>query len=256
MNEDYLEKLKRVKIMDDEFGRIVFKDRACALEVLKTIEIIDDNTNIIHYETQADLKVLTNRSVVFDVMVVSDKGYIDIELEKKRERANPFRARYHSSLADVHMNEPNDEIVELPENIIIFLCSFDYYHAGLPKYTIKRTVKELGIDYGDKSKIIYVNGTYRGNDKIGRLMSDLMCTDPDDIHNEVLKQRVKYFKEDEGGQREMCEIWEEIKLEGEFKGKLTSLKSLMETMNLSLEDAMNALKLTEEEKQMCREKLQ
>lgn len=255
MNEEFLEKVKRLKIMDDDFGRIFFKDRASALEVLKILEVIDEDINIIHYETQCDLKVITNRSIVFDVLVVSDKGYIDIELENKIKRASEGRARYHQALSDVHMIPPGDDFDKLPTNIVIFICSFDKYNAGLPIYTVNRTVKELGIDFEDKCKIIYVNGTYKGNDKIGRLVSDLMCTDPNDMYNEVLKQRVKYFKEDKGGQKEMCEIWEEIRQKGKLEGIIASLKSLMETMNLNLEDAMNALKLTDEEKQMCKEKM-
>ena len=54
----------------------------------------------------------------------------------------------------------------------------------------------------------------------------------------------------------MCEAWEEERREGDLNRMIASLKSLMETMNLNLEDAMNALKLTEEERQICREKMQ
>ena len=253
MNPEFLEHLKRLKIMDDDFGRIVFKDRTSALEVLKILETIDEDINIIHHETQYDIKVITSRSLVFDVFVVSNKGYFDMELENSIERATEARARYHQALSDIHMTPPGSKLDELPINIVIFICSFDPYHKGLPIYTVKRKIEELGIDFDDKCKIIYVNGTYRGNDKIGRLVSDLMCTNPNDMYNEVLKKRVKYFKEDEGGRKEMCEIWEEIKQKGILEGIMTSLESLMETMNLNLEDAMNALKLTEEEKQICRE---
>ena len=53
----------------------------------------------------------------------------------------------------------------------------------------------------------------------------------------------------------MCEAWEEERREGDITRMIASVISLMETMNLSLEDAMNALKLTEEEKQICIERM-
>ena len=53
----------------------------------------------------------------------------------------------------------------------------------------------------------------------------------------------------------MSEAWEEERREGRIEGLLASLESLMETLNLSLENAMNAIKLTEEEKQICIERL-
>ena len=42
---------------------------------------------------------------------------------------------------------------------------------------------------GDGSHIIYVNGKYRGNDEIGKLMYDFSCTNPDDMNYEALANR-------------------------------------------------------------------
>jgi hypothetical protein len=50
-------------------------------------------------------------------------------------------------------------------------------------------------------------------------MHDFKCTNPDDMYYEILRNRVKYFKEGEG-QEEMCEIWEKIENKGIVKGKL------------------------------------
>ena len=34
--------------------------------------------------------------------------------------------------------------------------------------------------------ILYVNGKYRGDDEVGKLMHDFSCTDPDDMNYEIL----------------------------------------------------------------------
>ena len=39
-------------------------------------------------------------------------------------------------------------------------------------------------------------------------MHDFFCVDADEILNPLLKDRVKYLKETEGGRKEMCEIME------------------------------------------------
>jgi hypothetical protein len=79
--------------------------------------------------------------------------------------------------------------------------------------------------FGDGSHILYVNGQYRGNDDIGRLMHDFSCTDPDEMNYEALAGRARYFKQNEGGENAMgCSI-EDLLLEGaERNAKQTALK--------------------------------
>ncbi len=62
----------------------------------------------------------------------------------------------------------------------------------------------------DGSHIIYVNGKYRGNDEIGKLMHDFSCTNPDDMNYEALAKKARYFKQDEKGVATMCKIMEDI----------------------------------------------
>ena len=41
-------------------------------------------------------------------------------------------------------------------------------------------------------------------------MHDFFCVDADEILNPLLKDRVKYLKETEGGRKEMCEIMDNL----------------------------------------------
>ena len=104
-----------------------------------------------------------------------------------------------------------------------------------------------------------MNCTYQGDDEIGKLIHDLKCDNPNDMYNPILKERNKYLKETKEGQKVMCEAWEEErqsgKLEGDVNRMIASLKSLIKNANMTLEEAMRILELSEEEKQICREKL-
>lgn len=64
---------------------------------------------------------------------------------------------------------------------------------------IERTIQETGALFKDKAHIVYVNGSYRGNDDIGWLMHDFNCKDYREIHNAKIAARVKFFKEERGG---------------------------------------------------------
>ena len=256
MKAEYIEKLKLLKIMDDDFARLVFEDEASGIEVLRILQVLPPNVEVFHYETQKDIVNPSSRSLVFDIFVVTEDRVIDMEIENSKIRATPKRARLHSSEMDVHISQPKEDFVDLPINIVVFICSFDYYQKGLPYYTIERTVKELGIDFLDQSKIIYVNGKYVGTDEIGKLIHDLQCTNPKDMHNDVLRNRVTYFKERESGVKTVCKIWDDIKKEGKIEGKIeeriNSICALMSNAKLSVNEAMAMLNVPEDEREEYR----
>ena len=84
-------------------------------------------------------------------------------------------------------------------------------------------------------------------------MHDFFCQDAEDMHYEELKKRASFFKEEEGGRGKMCKIMDEIWQEGMERGmaqgmergmecnRLESLRTIMQTMRLSEDEAMNAL---------------
>ncbi len=84
---------------------------------------------------------------------------------------------------------------------MIFITENDVMQGNQPIYTVERyvTIRKKKVLFGDGSHIIYVNGTYRGNDKVGKLMHDFSCTNPDDMNFEALAKRARYFKQDEKG---------------------------------------------------------
>jgi hypothetical protein len=77
----------------------------------------------------------------------------------------------------------------------------------LPIYTINRHFEEIEDLFDDGSHIIYVNGSYKGDDAIGRMMHDFGCKESKDIYYPELAKGVKHFKE-EGGRKIMCEAVE------------------------------------------------
>ena len=68
--------------------------------------------------------------------------------------------------------------------------------------------------------ILYVNGEYRGDSDLGKLMHDFNCTDAEDMYFDLLAEKTRYLKENPKGVNEMCKVMEDLRNESyvEFDG--------------------------------------
>ena len=120
-------------------------------------------------------------------------------------------------------------------------------------------------NYNDKcgSHIIYVNGRYEGNDDIGRMMKDFHQCRPEQIESETLSKAVAYYKEKEGRgamseavRQYAMEYAKEYAKEYAVKEKMISVKNLMENMELTVDQALNALGIQGDERKTIINQLQ
>lgn len=64
--------------------------------------------------------------------------------------------------------------------------------------------------FQDEAHIIYVNGAYRDESPIGKLMHDFSCKNPDDMYFKILADKTRYFKEEKKGVSDMSKIVEDL----------------------------------------------
>lgn len=74
---------------------------------------------------------------------------------------------------------------------------------------------------------MYVNGAYRDESPIGKLMHDFACTDPADMYYDVLADRVRFFKESEEGVAIMCKAMEEMCNQAAAEAALEKAKTVV-----------------------------
>ena len=167
-------------------------------------------------------------------------------------------------MLDAYILKPGDDTEEIPDSYVIFITENDVMKGNQSIYLVERyvTIGENKVLFGDGSHIIYVNGKYRGNDEIGKLIHDFSCTDPDDMNYEALAKKARYFKHDEKGVAVMCKIMEDMRNEAAQKAALDNAKEIAKRMikkgKMSLEeiaDYVPALSL-EELKQLEAEVMQ
>ena len=90
-----------------------------------------------------------------------------------------------------------------------------------------------------------MNASYKGDDDIGRLMHDFLCSDPDDMYTQILADKARYLKTDPKGVDIMCKAMEDLREESIQRGidqnRIESIKNLMQTLKLTAQQAMDAL---------------
>ena len=184
----YYEKLvAELTMMSDMFMRNVLNILECAEYVLRVITENDD-LELTEVVVQKDYKNLQGRSAVLDCVAVNGRKEIyDIEVQQEKAGAGPKRLRYHSSIIDAHSLFAGEDFEKLPESKVIFIVDEEVENEVAPILHIKRTVRETGRDYNDKSEIIYINARMKENTDLGRLMHDFHCTKAEDMYKEMDK---------------------------------------------------------------------
>ncbi len=216
--KEYHELINQLHLFHDDFMVLVFKDVSC-VELILSI-IFHYHIHIIQVHVQDNLRNLQGRSGILDIVAVDEKGNIyNIEVQNDKEGAHPKRARYHGSLMDVHMINKKTAWKDIPKSSVIFITRQDILGYGLSMYHVDRRIDENGESFNDEQGVIYINGEKEEDTPLGRLIHDFKCTDPDEMYYEVLAKRVRYYKEGEG-KKEMCEIWDKIRRDGEALGEV------------------------------------
>ena len=220
-HEEDLQRLRGLRLIDDDFMAAVFEERACA-EFLLQIILKRDDLTVKEVHGQYSVKNLQGRSVRLDILAVDreNRAY-NIEVQRSDRGASEKRARYNSSLLDANLTDAGDDYDALNETYVIFITENDVLKAGLPIYHVDRTVRETGTFFNDQAHIVYVNSQIKDETALGKLMHDFFCTNSKDMNYSILAQRVRYFKEDTKGVAAMCRAMEKMRDETEHE---TSVK--------------------------------
>ena len=242
-----LERLKSLRYMDDDFMSVCLADNLEGVELILRIVLGRKDIKIKSVRTQEPMKNLQGRSAILDVHAIdsADKEF-DVEIQRKDTGAGAKRARHNSSLLDAHILKTGDDTEDIPDSYVIFITENDVMKGNQPIYPVERyiTIGENKVLFGDGSHILYVNGKYRGNDEIGKLMHDFSCTNPEDMNYETLAKKARYFKQDEKGVAAMCKIMEDMRNEAvQNKAKKTAIH-LIKLGKMSLEEIAEATELS------------
>lgn len=255
--QEDLQRLRGFRPIDDDFMRCLFKDNIPLAELVLRIITGKQDLVITDCQTQKDMKRLAGaRSICLDAYGVdSENRKYDLEIQREDKGADPHRARYHSSVMDIENLGAGQEFADLPDTYTIFITEKDFYGKGESIYTVERINLTTGKNFEDGEHILYVNGEYRGESELGKLMHDFNCMEADNMNFELMAKRTRYLKENPKGVSEMCKAMEDMRNETAERVLIQTIRNLMETMKWSAEQAMAAMKIPEADKSKYSAKL-
>lgn len=207
-----LQRLSRFRLFDDDFLTKCFEGDTDCIELVLQIILEKPDLKVLDVRTQVFVENLLYRSVRFDILATDNTGAkLNVEVQRSDKGAGRKRVRYNSSMMDINLLQKSEDFDALPETWVIFITENDVIGKGLPLYQIERCFLETGEKFGDDSHILYVNGAYRGNTPIGKLMHDFSCSNAEDMYYRTLADKVRFFKENKEGIEIMCRAMEDMR---------------------------------------------
>ena len=250
-------------LFDDDLMSKVFDGNIEATELLLQIILERKDIKVVRVKGQVELKspYPGGRNIKLDIDALDGDGVeFDVEVQRNTKGSHIRRPRFHQSMMDSRLLKKNQDFKELKDTYVIFICQHDKFKENKPIYHVDKIIRETGKVFDDGAHIIYVNGKYRGEDDFGRLAHDFNCKKADNIYFKPLADGVRHFKETEKGRDAMCESFtklaDKVADEREMQTTARNVATLMDSMKMTLEQAMNALKIQGKERAIIAKQLQ
>ena len=247
-HQEDLQRLRGFRLLDDDFLTKCFEGDTASIELVLQIVLEKPDLKVLDVRTQVFVENLQNRSVRLDILATDSTGAkLNVEVQRSDKGAGRKRARYNSSMMDANLLKKGEDFDKLPETWVIFITENDIMGKGLPLYPIERCFLGTGERFEDGSHILYVNGAYRGDTPIGKLMHDFSCTDAADMYYGILANRVRFFKESKEGIEIMCRAMEDMRNQTLKEGMKEVALRMLAAGKYALEEIVNISGLSLEE---------
>ena len=211
-----------------------------------------------------------SRAVRLDVLAYDEDDVVydaEAQKENKGKRFLLRRSRLYQSAIDVNLLKPGDlDFGKMNDVYVIFIAPFDLFGEDKYMYTFRMTCDEVpGMAMNDGVVRIFLNTHGKNDDEVSQGLVEFLhyVENPERYGKNIEDSRVRRLEDQidmlkssqEVGVKYM-RLWEELaeaRLEGREIGTteaiITSIKNLMETMDLPVSKAMDALKIPEEERE-------
>ena len=246
---------------DFMFGQVMRTPEICKLFLE---ELLGKEIDRIEYvDTQKDLNdSYLHHGIRIDVYLRDEGGTVyAIEMQSAFMSDLEKRVRYYQGTMDRTELLKGRSYSDLSESFIIFICDFDYFGTGLAINERVCYLKGTDKEYEDGSHVIFLNSRYKtGNAGLGiteyldyiRTNDDSRAYITELVHKTV--EKVQEVRSDDKmevsymmWQLKFQDAREEGRVEGRAEGIILSIQNLMKRMNLSAEQAMEAIGVSKEE---------
>ena len=249
------------------FQKVMRNKRICKKTIERLLDIDIKDISYPEEEKSIDIR-LDSKSIRMDVYVNDDKGTVfNIEMQTSKDMEELVkRTRYYQALIDIDLLEKGQSYSALNDTYIIFICTFGVFTGNRHKYSFKNLcIEEQGLSLDDGTTKLFLSTKGTADDISKPLKYFLDYIDGKEPADELMQEidnevdtikRCDEWRRDymtlafemdrkfaEGKAEGLAEGKAEGLAEGKAEGKAEAVINLMETMNITAEQAMKALKI-------------
>lgn len=241
------------------FGEVMRQENICKLFLEALLQRpIEQVVYVSKEETISD--ELSWHGIRLDVYMKDEYGTMyNIEMQAVNRDDLPRRIRYYQGTMDRRALESGKDYRELPDSFIIFVCTFDYFDGGLAVYRRKTVIEgREDISYEDGSHVYILNSAYREGNAAPAILEYLRCIRENDVdygyESELMQavcpaiRDIRSDEKKEASYMTMQMLMADERWAGREEGLLSAIRNLMNTMNWSVEQAMEALSIPKVER--------
>ena len=261
--EHRIKPLEELTLMDDYMFSVVMSNPENMKPLLEYILGVKISRIELIESEKMEKEGYESHGIRMDLYVMTDDGQIyDVEVQTSDKANLPKRMRYYQSVIDINILSPGIDYKNLRKSYVLFLCNYDPFGQKRYIYTFEnRCLEDLTLTFGDETVKIIVNtkgSTGEISEELKELIDYLDKGLVGGAYTKQLDDAVKSVRSSEKRRREYMiakihemEIREEGREEGRKEGReegvdqsrIDSIKSLMNTLKLTAQQAMEALSI-------------
>lgn len=240
-------------ITDDYmFCKVMQNEKICRKMISLILGTSTERISKISYQETIDPG--KQKGIRLDVLVKDGNGrVIDFEMQMTNQHNLPKRSRYYLSAIDVSELglQAGQNYNQLAECYIVFICPFDFFGKGLPKYTMKTVCVESGDVFEDGVTKIILNSKAAGMENNRDLRGFLTLMNGEETKSDFaleIKDEINRIKNNVDWRtdymilkaREM-DLLEEGREEGREEERIQAIKKIRQHLKCSTVEAMDIL---------------
>ena len=154
---------------DFMFGKVM-QNRTLCHDVLECL-LQQPVGELKEVQKQKEYRYTTDgKPIRLDIFTSDAEAYYDAEMQNLGKKSVeslqlPKRSRFYQSSIDTDFMNAKGHYRDLPDSVVMFICTFDPFKRGLARYTFTEQCKEEPeLFLGDGTAKIYFNCCYKGDD--------------------------------------------------------------------------------------------
>lgn len=228
-DEQLAPSIKKLRYLDDVFFKTCLKGDRELMGLMFRVILDEPGLVITRAETAETMPNLLNREVTLDALGTDQSGRkLNLEVQNKKEGADINRALYHAGLICAAAARKSAAWRDIPRVGVVFAVVADMsgeFGGDAPLWHLDLCIRETGKVMDTWLQVVYANagqGHRDASTPLGRLMHDFAEADPDKMFYKELAEKARFFKADQKGRHEMCDVLRE-----EFRDQFAELTAVV-----------------------------